>query len=129
VLRFWESKFPQLKPMKRGGGRRYYRPADVQLLRGIQHLLQTASYTIRGVQKILREEGIEDVKRIGKAQESARDERSRAAPTQGSRQLSGEKVTALHAVVAELEAVRDLLGGIREPDAAGRRSQRAVARG
>jgi DNA-binding transcriptional MerR regulator len=68
VLRFWEAKFPQLKPMKRGGGRRYYRPADVQLLRGIQHLLQTAGYTIKGVQKILREDGIEDVKRLGSAQ-------------------------------------------------------------
>ena len=58
VLRFWEAKFAQLKPMKRGGGRRYYRPEDVALLRGIRFLLYDDGYTIRGVQKILREQGI-----------------------------------------------------------------------
>lgn len=58
VLRFWESKFSQIKPMKRGGGRRYYRPNDIELLRGIRHLLYGEGYTIRGVQKILREQGI-----------------------------------------------------------------------
>jgi DNA-binding transcriptional MerR regulator len=57
VLRFWEGKFTQLKPMKRGGGRRYYRPEDVALLRGIRFLLYSDGYTIRGVQKILREHG------------------------------------------------------------------------
>lgn len=57
VLRFWEGKFAQLKPMKRGGGRRYYRPEDVALLRGIRFLLYSDGYTIRGVQKILREHG------------------------------------------------------------------------
>ena len=62
VLRFWEMKFPQLKPMKRGGGRRLYRPSDVELLRGIRDLLQNAGYTIKGVQKLLREQGVEHVK-------------------------------------------------------------------
>ena len=57
VLRFWEAKFAQLKPMKRGGGRRYYRPEDVALLRGIRFLLYNDGYTIRGVQKILRQHG------------------------------------------------------------------------
>lgn len=57
VLRFWESRFQHVKPMKRGGGRRYYRPDDVELLRGIRHLLYGQGYTIRGVQKILREQG------------------------------------------------------------------------
>jgi len=61
VLRFWESKFSQIKPMKRGGGRRYYRPNDVDLLRGIRHLLYGEGYTIRGVQKILREQGVHHV--------------------------------------------------------------------
>ena len=65
VLRFWEQKFPQVKPMKRGGGRRLYRPADVELLRGIRDLLQNAGYTIKGVQKILREQGVEQVKLAG----------------------------------------------------------------
>jgi len=58
VLRFWESRFAQIKPMKRGGGRRYYRPDDVDLLRGVRHLLYGEGYTIRGVQRILREEGV-----------------------------------------------------------------------
>jgi DNA-binding transcriptional MerR regulator len=62
VLRFWEGKFPQLKPMKRGGGRRFYRPEDVTLLRGIHHLLHSAGYTIKGVQRILREQGVDAVK-------------------------------------------------------------------
>ena len=57
VLRFWESRFHEIKPMKRGGGRRYYRPDDIDLLRGIRHLLYGEGYTIRGVQRILREQG------------------------------------------------------------------------
>jgi DNA-binding transcriptional MerR regulator len=60
VLRFWESKFSQIKPLKRGGGRRYYRPADVELLRSIRHLLYRDGYTIRGVQQILRSAGGRD---------------------------------------------------------------------
>src|SRR4029079_14445487 len=58
VLRFWEAKFPQIKPMKRGGGRRYYRPEHVALLKGIRLLLYEEGYTIRGVQKSLREQGL-----------------------------------------------------------------------
>jgi DNA-binding transcriptional MerR regulator len=58
VLRFWESRFREIKPMKRGGGRRYYRPEDVDLLRGIKHLLYGEGYTIRGVQRILREQSV-----------------------------------------------------------------------
>ena len=57
VLRFWESKFPQIRPMKRGGGRRYYRPEDMDLLRRIRSLLYDSGYTIKGVQKVLREGG------------------------------------------------------------------------
>lgn len=57
VLRFWETRFPQIKPMKRGGGRRYYRPDDVELLRAIKRLLYDEGYTIKGVQKMLREQG------------------------------------------------------------------------
>lgn len=57
VLRFWETRFNQIKPMKRGGGRRYYRPDDVELLRGIKSLLYDEGYTIRGVQRLLKEQG------------------------------------------------------------------------
>ncbi|MBL6454479.1 MerR family transcriptional regulator [Belnapia sp. T6] len=58
VLRFWETKFPQLKPLKRGGGRRYYRPEDIALLRRVSDLLYTQGYTIKGVQRLLREGGL-----------------------------------------------------------------------
>ena len=81
VLRFWEAKFSQLKPMKRGGGRRYYRPEDVALLRGIRFLLYNDGYTIRGVQKILRQHGprfVMDYRRI--SEDEARDELMSASP-------------------------------------------------
>ena len=58
VLRFWESRFKQIKPLKRGGSRRYYRPDDVKLLSGIRHLLYNEGYTIKGVQRILKEKGV-----------------------------------------------------------------------
>lgn len=61
VLRFWESRFPQIRPVKRAGGRRYYRPSDVALLTGIKRLLHDEGLTIRGVQKILREQGVRHV--------------------------------------------------------------------
>lgn len=65
VLRFWETRFTQIKPMKRGGGRRYYRPQDVDLIKGIRHMLYDQGYTIKGVQKLLRDNGIQFVMAIG----------------------------------------------------------------
>ena len=65
VLRFWETRFPQIKPLKRGGGRRYYRPDDVQLLKGIRHLLYDQGFTIKGVQRILKDQGTRHVIAIG----------------------------------------------------------------
>jgi DNA-binding transcriptional MerR regulator len=64
VLRFWETRFAQIKPMKRSGGRRYYRPDDVDLLKGIRRLLYGEGYTIRGVQRILKEHGIKSVQNL-----------------------------------------------------------------
>ena len=72
VLRFWETRFAQVKPMKRGGGRRFYRPADVELLQGIRKLLYGEGYTIRGVQRILREEGVQFVGSVGRGETVAR---------------------------------------------------------
>jgi DNA-binding transcriptional MerR regulator len=60
ILRYWETRFPQLKPMQRAGNRRYYRPADVDLARRINRLLNEEGYTVRGVQKLLREKGAGD---------------------------------------------------------------------
>jgi DNA-binding transcriptional MerR regulator len=67
VLRFWETRFQQIKPMKRGGGRRYYRPDDIDLLRGIRHLLYGEGYTIRGAQRILKDHGVKFVQHVWKA--------------------------------------------------------------
>ncbi|HTR00725.1 MAG TPA: MerR family transcriptional regulator [Candidatus Acidoferrum sp.] len=67
VLRFWESRFAQIRPLKRGGGRRYYRPNDVDLLRGVRHLLYGEGYTIRGVQRLLREQGQSFVQSVWRA--------------------------------------------------------------
>ena len=64
VLRFWETRFSQIRPLKRGGGRRYYRPDDIDLLRGIRHLLYGEGYTIKGVQRILKEQGARFVMQV-----------------------------------------------------------------
>src|SRR3984885_15440025 len=84
VLRFWETKFPQVNPLKRGGGRRYYRPDDIVLLRRIADLLYTQGYTIKGVQRLLREGGGQlsddippptaDERAAAEAEKRARDE-------------------------------------------------------
>ena len=66
VLRFWETRFTQIKPLKRGGGRRYYRPDDVDLLKGLRRLLYGEGYTIKGVQRILKEQGARHVVAIGR---------------------------------------------------------------
>lgn len=98
VLRFWESKFSQLKPMKRGGGRRYYRPEDVALLRGIRELLYEDGLTIKGVQKVLRERGQRHVAGITETAEAAA-----AAP---EAEAVGVDVDA---TLARLEALRNRL--------------------
>lgn len=98
VLRFWESKFPQIKPLKRGGGRRYYRPEDVSLLRHIRDLLYKDGYTIKGVQKLLREQG-----------KPAVDEAA-ATPQPATPRASRSKIEPLPAIEAEEEIV------VSEPD-------------
>jgi len=96
VLRFWESRFPQIKPMKRAGGRRYYRPEDVDLLRGIKHLLYAEGYTIRGAQGILRDKGQKFVQSVWQpgAADAADDqlespEAGQGAPQEARRSLFG----------------------------------------
>ena len=149
VLRFWENRFPQIKPMKRGGGRRYYRPADMELLRGIQHLLHNEGYTIKGVQKILREQGVETVK--GAVQSGALEGQAaapgnrrgehppaatgRRSARSGLRALSGgrraggsDRATIIAAAIKELEACRTLLKGERS-GAVAPATQRRRARG
>ncbi|WP_375458456.1 MerR family transcriptional regulator [uncultured Enterovirga sp.] len=68
VLRFWETRFTSIRPLKRGGGRRYYRPDDVELLKGIRQLLYGQGYTIKGVQRILKEDGLRFVQGVGRGE-------------------------------------------------------------
>jgi DNA-binding transcriptional MerR regulator len=65
VLRFWETRFAQIKPLKRGGGRRYYRPVDVDLIKGIRHLLYDRGYTIKGAQRMIKDNGVAFVQALG----------------------------------------------------------------
>jgi DNA-binding transcriptional MerR regulator len=98
VLRFWETKFPQLNPMKRGGGRRYYRPADVALLKGIRVALYDQGLTIKGLQKLFRERGPRHVVALGESNRHEFDE-----PAVESEALR------LNRLIGDLVAVRDRL--------------------
>jgi len=134
VLRFWETKFPQVKPLKRGGGRRYYRPDDISLLRRVSDLLYIQGYTIKGVQRLLREGGgrlADDIPPPNESERAASEaERAEAeklasdpadppqmqllmpdmAPTQPRRLTEAERLRAtLVHVLTELEAMRALL--------------------
>jgi len=100
VLRFWETKFTHVKPMKRGGGRRYYRPEDVELLRGIRTLLHDEGYTIRGLQRVFRQQGVNYVKTYAR---DAGPDSSGAAGT-SLPDLAGE--AAGHARKAAIERAR-----------------------
>jgi len=114
VLRFWETRFAQIKPLKRGGGRRYYRPDDVDLLKGIRHLLYGEGYTIKGVQRILKEDGIRFVQSV------ARGEQSVEPPPEGARREASD----------ELVEVVEQAGGVATARIAGGAalSEREVAR-
>ena len=98
VLRFWETKFPQIRPLKRGGGRRYYRPEDVALLRHIRHLLHAEGYTVRGVQKLLRERAAKPVAALAEP-----DRVETESP------LSPEDRAKATRILDELCSLRDLL--------------------
>lgn len=90
VLRFWETRFSQIKPLKRGGGRRYYRPEDVELLRAIRHLLYGEGYTIKGVQRILKEHGARAVAQMALTGMAGHD----VAPPQPGPEPVGREKTA-----------------------------------
>jgi DNA-binding transcriptional MerR regulator len=131
VLRFWETRFPQLKPMKRGGGRRYNRPADMELLLGIRRLLQSEGYSVRGVQKILREGGIDDVKRMGREPVAPRRSSGGARkvavppPPAASSRLNETQVDMLRDVVAELAALQAMLRDVDQSPRTETASKRA----
>ena len=106
VLRFWESKFSQVKPLKRGGGRRYYRPEDVELLKRIHNLLYTDGYTIKGVQKLLQKHP----KGIIPAAETASAPTEKPAPASTTLQDKvSEHKTELQDLLGDLKDMRGLL--------------------
>jgi DNA-binding transcriptional MerR regulator len=111
VLRFWETKFSQVRPLKRGGGRRYYRPEDVALLERIHHLLYTEGYTIKGVQKLLKGQGKQQILAEANNQNAA------PAPTPKVQQaekpvnagMSAKQRAVLEIMLAELKAMRAMI--------------------
>ena len=117
VLRFWETKFAQVRPLKRGGGRRYYRPEDIDLLRRIKQLLYQEGYTIKGVQRLLREGGVRGlVQRVNAMGTTAGVSSERAtaggASSRASRDpviLDAAKRAELEQLLAELKELRKLL--------------------
>ncbi len=140
VLRFWETRFPQIKPLKRGGGRRYYRPDDVALLKGIRRLLYGEGYTIKGLQRILKEQGPRHVQAIGRgepigpyASESGRGpQREADVPVAETADMASgwedepggsghvaapdpAAIAALEAVLAELSECQRVLRGVLRP--------------
>jgi DNA-binding transcriptional MerR regulator len=123
VLRFWETRFPQIKPLKRGGGRRYYRPDDVELLRAIKQLLYGEGYTIKGVQKLFKEQGARAVASSRQTEAAERDGDAESAPpiVVGSRNRGAAATrgdlppTGSHAVSsADLHALKSALADISE---------------
>ena len=106
VLRFWETKFSQVRPMKRGGGRRYYRPEDVALLQRIHHLLYTEGYTIKGVQKLLKEQG-----KAGVIANSATADIVTQPKVANSKKsgVSASQRAVLEVMLAELKAMRAMI--------------------
>ena len=109
VLRFWETKFSHIKPLKRGGGRRYYRPEDVALLNRIRDLLYRDGYTIRGVQRLLRENGVRSVLRDAAPASAG----GPAGSVEGSAQAAASSSGLSSEHRAELRTILDELGELR----------------
>ena len=122
VLRFWETRFAQIKPMKRGGGRRYYRPEDVDLLRGVRLLLYGEGFTIRGVQRLLKEKGVAFVVEVGQTGSvqtvtapdiDDEDEEEVAAPTRAApRVVVQQRVDSAPARPVEIPPARKAVFGL-----------------
>lgn len=113
VLRFWESKFSQVRPLKRGGGRRYYRPDDVQLLQKIRTLLYDDGYTIKGVQKLLRDGSLKPKRGSAPAAEADKTPAPAAPPTNAEAdiKLSTAQRQDLQGLLDELEQLKSMLEG------------------
>jgi DNA-binding transcriptional MerR regulator len=117
VLRFWETKFAQIRPLKRGGGRRYYRPEDIDLLRAIRGLLYDKGYTIKGVQKLIREGGLKLADGAGPVEFPAADE-AEASEAAGTRSQAGDlplfRANLSEGQVREVKAIKGELSELRD---------------
>ena len=112
VLRFWEGRFPQIRPMKRGGGRRYYRPEDLALLRGICHLLHAEGYTIKGVQKLHKEQGVRRLASAGLAEGASPAVSDEDFQPDAAVDIGAEARDRLSFALADLEAVKARLDSL-----------------
>ena len=126
VLRFWETRFPQIRPLKRAGGRRYYRPDDIERLRLIRRLLYDEGYTIKGVQKLFKEQGVQALSGgaafpSGPPAEPANAAAPPAGPARGAAtseprsKLADDDVAALREALAEIAAAERILAQARSP--------------
>lgn len=114
VLRFWETKFTQIKPMKRGGGRRYYRPDDVDFIRGIRHLLYGQGFTIKGAQRIIKDRGLKYVQNVWKSPTEAVTELVPAAQPQSASLQLISKPSAEVPTSQPLHDVADVIRHVEE---------------
>jgi DNA-binding transcriptional MerR regulator len=115
VLRFWETKFSFIRPMKRAGGRRFYRPQDIQVLRGVRRLLHEEGYTIKGVQRLHREEGLRRLIAAGQGVTSSPKSQvlaESAEPLAHAGELDEAGRSRLEAALAELETVKSRLDSL-----------------
>ena len=129
VLRFWETRFPQIRPLKRAGGRRYYRPDDIERLRLIKRLLYEEGYTIKGVQKLFKEQGVQALSAAAAAAPSADrppNRRRRRSLRRGSARRSAPPATHSELPDDELAALREALAEIRTPNGSSRRRTRRI---
>ncbi len=110
VLRFWETTFTFIKPMKRAGGRRFYRPSDIAVLRGVRRLLHDEGYTIKGVQKLHREQGVKRLVAAGEGTAVA-SPAEKSAPAPKPAKPTGDK-TALLEALRDLETAKARLDGL-----------------
>jgi DNA-binding transcriptional MerR regulator len=125
VLRFWETRFPQIRPLKRAGGRRYYRPDDIERLRVIKRLLYEEGYTIKGVQKLFKEHGVQALAAAAPLNESSAGAVAAAEPhalsagdtgaTETQAKLPDEEISALREALAEIAEAQRILAQASAP--------------
>jgi DNA-binding transcriptional MerR regulator len=118
VLRFWETRFPQIRPLKRAGGRRYYRPDDIERLKLIRRLLYDEGYTIKGVQKLFKEQGVQALSTAAQAhaEPAGGGESAKGAGLSGpASKLADDDLAALRAALAEITDAARILTQARSP--------------